>query len=520
MCVPGQEPGGFAGTAEALEAAVAGLGYLAGADAASLPMGELAGCLRALEGVESVQTAARAGILAAFTAQAGYVDDGQGAPGAWLRWQTRVTRGAASGAVGWMRRLAAHPVVRDALAAAEISSSLARELCKLSDRLPEGRRQDADAILLAAHAGGADLADLAALAEEMLRRCGPPDGDDGDRGFRDRGVQLDLHYRGAGKLSGDLTPECAAGLSAVLESLGKKAGPEDDRTRPQRFHDALEEMCRRLAAAGGLPDVAGQPAQVVLHATLDQLRSLEGAAGAEAAWAAGQAAGDGRPGWLASRAAAEAYACDARIAPLICGHIDPVALAVEIRMFLDARQRPARPGCQIAGCPGQDGDSSGGASSGGAGRRPRPLGDVSALSDILVRHAADVLSGPAGLAAALRTGLPGPQAAGASLPLDLGAPTRTVPPHLRGAVIRRDRRCAFPGCTQRPAGCQVHHLIPRSRGGPTALHNLALVCSFHHLIAIHRWGWTLTLNSDGTTTAISPDGHRTLHSHGPPATVA
>ena len=38
-------------------------------------------------------------------------------PGAWLRWQTRVTRGASSLAVSWARRLGAHPAVRDALAA-------------------------------------------------------------------------------------------------------------------------------------------------------------------------------------------------------------------------------------------------------------------------------------------------------------------------------------------------------------------------------------------------------------------
>jgi hypothetical protein len=41
-----------------------------------------------------------------------------------------------------------------------------------------------------------------------------------------------------------------------------------------------------------------------------------------------------------------------------------------------------------------------------------------------------------------------------------------------------------------------------------------------HLVAIHRWGWTLTLDGAGTTTAISPDGTRTLHSHGPPQAAA
>jgi lactoylglutathione lyase len=43
-----------------------------------------------------------------------------------------------------------------------------------------------------------------------------------------------------------------------------------------------------------------------------------------------------------------------------------------------------------------------------------------------------------------------------------------------------------------------------------------LLCAFHHLIAVHQWGWTLTLHPDGTLTARSPDRKRTLHSHGPP----
>jgi hypothetical protein len=49
---------------------------------------------------------------------------------------------------------------------------------------------------------------------------------------------------------------------------------------------------------------------------------------------------------------------------------------------------------------------------------------------------------------------------------------------------------------------------------------LITLCTFHHKIAVHRWGWSLRLNSDATTTtATSPDG-RTLHSHGPPRQAA
>ena len=141
------------------------------------------------------------------------------------------------------------------------------------------------------------------LVQQMRERSAPPDtdgpdgaGDDED-GFRDRRVRLDLHYRGAGKLDGDLTPECAAALTAMLDALGKKAGPEDTRTDSQRHHDALEEACRRLIS-GGLPDTAGQPTQVQLHVTLDQLRDLPGAADAERTWAAARAAADGTPGWV------------------------------------------------------------------------------------------------------------------------------------------------------------------------------------------------------------------------------
>ena len=87
-------------------------------------------------------------------------------------------------------------------------------------------------------------------------------------------------------------------------------------------------------------------------------------------------------------------------------------------------------------------------------------------------------------------------------------------------MIVRDRHCAAPGCDQPPAACQIHHLTPRSEGGATRLTNLILLCTFHHLIMIHRWGWTITLNADGTTTATSPNHAHTLHSHSPPPATA
>ena len=145
--------------------------------------------------------------------------------------------------------------------------------------------------------------------------------------------------------------------------------------------------------------------------------------------------------------------------------------------------------------------------------------DKAAARQLILANAIALLSGPDGLAARLRTGtLPRP-AASISLPLDTGAITETIPPHLRRAIITRDRHCAAPGCDQPPPACHVHHIIPRSQGGTTSLTNCLLLCPFHHLILIHRWDWTITLHPDGTTTLTSPDG-RMLRSHSPPTAAA
>jgi hypothetical protein len=140
-----------------------------------------------------------------------------------------------------------------------------------------------------------------------------------------------------------------------------------------------------------------------------------------------------------------------------------------------------------------------------------------AVRQLTIAQALKLLSGPGSITAALRTAvLAGTPAATISLPLDIGAVTETIPAHLRRAITRRDARCRFPGCAQPPAACHVHHLTPSSDGGLTSLSNCLLLCSFHHLIAVHRWGWQLTLNPDGTTTAVSPDRARTYYSHAPP----
>jgi Domain of unknown function (DUF222) len=494
-----------ASVADALGMLDRALGYLAAADAAALPTAVQADTLLALATAEAQHTVARARVLAAFAARGGYEDDGHGSARAWLRWRARVTAGAADGAIGWMRRLAAHPVIAGALADGALSESWAKQICGWSGRLPEDQRHAADEILAAAARGGADLSGLAGLAREMYERSHR---DEPDEMFDERYLRLGITFRGAGRAEGDLTPGCAAALDSVLRSLGKKAGPEDTRTAAQRRHDALEEACTRLIAGGMLP--GGQSARAHLHITLAQLRRAPGASEAEAAWAAARAS---QPGWLTGPGA-EATACDATLAPIVTGTVDWTALDRFTEAWL-ATRGPTGNGCTCGNC------TCGNCTC--PARRPLSAEARQRLRTVMLRLAADVLSGPGGLASWLRRSqlADGPGGGpslplGIPIPLDTGEATPTVPAHLRRAVTTRHIHCAFPGCRVAAASCHIHHLVPRSLGGATALGNLVPMCTFHHLTAVHRWGWSLALHADGSVTATSPGRARTLHDHGPP----
>jgi hypothetical protein len=68
--------------------------------------------------------------------------------------------------------------------------------------------------------------------------------------------------------------------------------------------------------------------------------------------------------------------------------------------------------------------------------------------------------------------------------------TRTLPASTRRALEARDRHCVFPGCTRPLTWCDGHHLVWWTRGGATALPNLALLCRPHHRM-VHEEGWSL-----------------------------
>jgi hypothetical protein len=78
---------------------------------------------------------------------------------------------------------------------------------------------------------------------------------------------------------------------------------------------------------------------------------------------------------------------------------------------------------------------------------------------------------------------------------------------MRRFIQQRDGHCRFPGCARNANRCEPDHVIPFSRGGPTAIWNLVSLCKHHHRVK-HEAGWTLTMTRDGDCTWTDPHGRQ------------
>ena len=85
-----------------------------------------------------------------------------------------------------------------------------------------------------------------------------------------------------------------------------------------------------------------------------------------------------------------------------------------------------------------------------------------------------------------------------------GRARRTPSDAQRREVMRRDRHCRFPGCTN-VTFTNVHHIVPWKPGGRTDLDNLALTCLYHHHL-VHSKEWTMTGNANEELTFVGPSG--------------
>ena len=239
------------------------LGYLAAADATAMTAEEQAGACGCWSG--PTRSAPRRGPRScrAFTAGQGYSADADYSAAGVADPQDRDDQGRGGGLhrVGAAGRDA--PAVVAALAAGELSESGGR-ICASG---PTSCRKTAGSRGRAAGRGGRG-GDGAArtwprCSREMYERARSdlPD-EDPDGAFEDRGVRLETTFQGAGVLTGDLTPECAA---VVGDGAGRAVRPGRGGGRPDPGaavpRRAGQEAMRRLVAAepaAGAGRAAGQ----------------------------------------------------------------------------------------------------------------------------------------------------------------------------------------------------------------------------------------------------------------------
>ena len=78
---------------------------------------------------------------------------------------------------------------------------------------------------------------------------------------------------------------------------------------------------------------------------------------------------------------------------------------------------------------------------------------------------------------------------------------------MRRFVHQRDRTCRFPGCARAAKRCELDHVIPYCRGGPTAIWNLVSLCKHHHRVK-HNAGWALRMSREGRCLWTDPHGRQ------------
>ncbi len=92
-------------------------------------------------------------------------------------------------------------------------------------------------------------------------------------------------------------------------------------------------------------------------------------------------------------------------------------------------------------------------------------------------------------------------------PIGAGRSTRTISRRLRRALEHRDRCCVVPGCGA-TRGLHAHHVIHWENGGVTELHNLVLVCPYHH--RLHHRG-VITITGPADRLVVTDAAGRELH---------
>jgi hypothetical protein len=174
-------------------------------------------------------------------------------------------------------QLAALPKVAAALASGEIGYQSVSVLCHLRDKLGEKRDlfNEDEMLDLARKQSVATLRYLCNYAWHVA----DPDGffNEAEENFTRRRLHISQMADGMFAVDGLLDPVTGAAFKTTLDALAKRKGPEDERPRSQRMHDALGELVNHALDQGTLPRRNGVRPHINLTTTIEGLKNEVGA---------------------------------------------------------------------------------------------------------------------------------------------------------------------------------------------------------------------------------------------------
>src|SRR5947208_11808680 len=209
-----------------------------------------------------------ASVLAFRLLENGFLEDaGYNSPTDWLRFNCHLTDKVAGDRIQVGEHLAAMPASAEAMRAGEIGYGHLTVMARTAEAV--GKRFDESRLLPLArkHTPGKfyyeslhyrHSIDAKAHCEEQSAPA------------INHHLSLSTSESGHLLINGVLDPIGGAAVRTALEPLAQKSGAHDDRLLPQRYADALIEL-----ASGG------KPANLQVTATIETLKGLAGAAGAE-----------------------------------------------------------------------------------------------------------------------------------------------------------------------------------------------------------------------------------------------
>ncbi|WP_405430404.1 DUF222 domain-containing protein [Micromonospora sp. NBC_00617] len=339
---------------EGLAQAEAAVSACADTAAWALCADDLVAALDAAHRIEQRLAAVKLALIRELDGRGTPIAQGASSTAVWLRERLHLTVPTARRLVDLATTLdTGNSGIRQALADADITLDQARVIADTVTTV-EGAAGSAAADkavgLLVEWAGQFDPTLLRKLGTRILDHVAPDIADraaqaaldaEDRRATRDRHVTLSTLSDGRLRLTGTLDSETAGLLRAAIDPLTAPTGPDDQRSPGQRRHDALADLCRLSLRTGGLPEHGGEPAQLVVTTSYDNLVRQLGA-------------GTLDTGFDLAPESVRRLACDAAILPAVLGSAGQTLdvgrqrrlITGPLRRALVLRDR----GCAFPGC--------------------------------------------------------------------------------------------------------------------------------------------------------------------------